>query len=49
VHYRNDRYSIFGGRRNDYPNMDAIEDKYLVLRIGQSDVGRICSTIRSGW
>jgi perosamine synthetase len=53
VHYRNDRYSIFGGRRNDYPNMDAIEDKYLVLplhpRMSQSDVGRICSTIRSGW
>src|SRR5690348_1084685 len=23
VHYRNDRYSIFGGRRDDFPNMDA--------------------------
>src|SRR5436190_9624281 len=26
VHYRNDRYSVLGGRRNDYPNMDAVED-----------------------
>ena len=53
VHYRNDRYSIFGGRRNDFPNMDAVEDKYLELplhtRMNLSDVQRVCSTIRSGW
>jgi perosamine synthetase len=53
VHYRNDRYSIFGGRRDDCPNMDAIEDKYLHLplhtRMDHSDVERICATIRSGW
>ena len=53
VHYRNDRYSIFGGRRDDFPNMDAVEDKYLHLplhtRMNGSDVARICSTIRAGW
>lgn len=53
VHYRNDRYSIFGGRRNNCPNMDAIEDKYLVLplhtKMSKKDVERICSVIKSGW
>ena len=53
VHYRNDRYSIFGGRRSDFPNMDAVEDKYLHLplhtRVNRSDVGRICAVIRAGW
>jgi len=53
VHYRNDRYSIFGGRRNDYPNMDLVEDKYLHLplhtRLSRSDVARICTTVRAGW
>jgi perosamine synthetase len=53
VHYRNDRYSIFGGRSNDFPNMDAVEDRYLHLplhtRMDRADVARICSTIRAGW
>jgi perosamine synthetase len=53
VHYRNDRYSVFGGRRSDFPNMDAVEDRYLHLplhtRMDQSDVRRICVTIRAGW
>ena len=53
VHYRNDRYSIFGGRRDDYPNMDAVEEKYLVLplhtHMSVSDVRRVGSVIRGGW
>ena len=53
VHYRNDRYSIFGGRRKDLPNMDAVENKYLVLplhtRMSGDDVSRILSVIKSGW
>jgi dTDP-4-amino-4,6-dideoxygalactose transaminase len=53
VHYRNDRYTIFGGRRSDFPNMDAIEDSYLVLplhtRMDISDVERVCAAIREGW
>lgn len=53
VHYRNDRYSIFGGRKNEFPNMDAIEEKYLVLplhtKMNIGDVERICNVIKSGW
>jgi len=53
VHYRNDRYSIFGSRRNNLPNMDAIEDDYLCLplhtQMDVDDVDRICAVIKSGW
>jgi perosamine synthetase len=53
VHYRNDRYSVFGGRRADLPHMDELEDKYLVLplhtRMSVEDVERVCSVARSGW
>jgi len=53
VHYRNDRYTIFGGRREGYPNMDAIEDDYLVVplhtHMDVADVDRVCSIVRSGW
>jgi dTDP-4-amino-4,6-dideoxygalactose transaminase len=53
VHYRNDRYTVFGGRRDNLLNMDAIEEKYLVLplhtRISVEQVDRICDIIRSGW
>ena len=53
VHFRNDRYSVFGGRQEGYENMDAIEDKYLVIplhtRMGLEHVERVCSVIKSGW
>jgi dTDP-4-amino-4,6-dideoxygalactose transaminase len=53
VHYRNDRYSVFGGRQKNFPNMDAIEDEYLVLplhtKMELSDVERIAEIINSGW
>ena len=53
VHYRNDRYSIFGERRSDLPNMDAMENYYLVLplhtRVTISDVEKICQVINQGW
>jgi dTDP-4-amino-4,6-dideoxygalactose transaminase len=53
VHYRNDRYSIFGQRRDNLPAMDAMEERYLVLplhtRMTVDDVDRVCETIRSGW
>lgn len=53
VHYRNDRYTILGGRQYGYDNMDAVEGKYLVLplhtKVTLGDVDRICSVIRSGW
>ena len=53
VHYRNDRYSIFGGRTDEYPEMDKLEARYLVLplhtRMSSSHVSRIAEVIRSGW
>lgn len=53
VHYRNDRYSVFGSRREDLPNMDSIENNYLVLplhhNINSVQVEYICSIINSGW
>jgi perosamine synthetase len=53
VHYRNDRYSIFGGRQKNLPNMDAVEDKYLVLplhnKLKIEDVEYICKVVKSGW
>jgi dTDP-4-amino-4,6-dideoxygalactose transaminase len=53
VHYRNDRYSIFGKRRDNLPNMDKIEENYLVLplhtRMSVEDVDKICHIINSGW
>jgi dTDP-4-amino-4,6-dideoxygalactose transaminase len=53
VHYRNDRYSIFGGRRADYPSMDHVESRYAMLplhtRMDVADVERVCAVIRSGW
>lgn len=53
VHYRNDRYSIFGGRKNsEFPNMDFVEDKYLVIplhtRMSLEDVNRVCDVIEKG-
>jgi dTDP-4-amino-4,6-dideoxygalactose transaminase len=53
VHYRNDRYSIFGSRCDDVPNMDSLENKYLVLplhsKMNEDDVRRICGIIKPGW
>lgn len=53
VHYRNDRYTVFGGRRSDLPNMDSTEEKYLVLplhlRMNPQDVETIGNVIKSGW
>ncbi len=53
VHYRNDRYSILGGRRDDLPNMDAVEENYIVLPLHMhmtvEDVEYICSVIKKGW
>ena len=52
THYRNDRYSIFDDNGH-YPNMDAIDDKYLVLplhtKMSINDVDRICEVIKNGW
>jgi len=53
VHYRNDMYTVFGGRVSHCPNMDAVEDKYLVLPkhyyLTVEDIEYICGVIRCGW
>jgi perosamine synthetase len=53
VHYRNDRYTIFKEFRGEFPNMDAIDGKYLVLPLHMGleieDVERVCEVVRSGW
>ena len=54
VHYRNDRYSIFGGKTEGlFPNMDKIEDRYIVLpihgKIWEDNVRYICDVIHKGW
>lgn len=54
VHYRNDRYSIFGGRQiGKFPQMDAMEDRYIVLplhaRVTPTDVEYITDVIKKGW
>ena len=53
VHFRNDRYTIFGGRVKNCPNMDAVEEKYLILplhtHLTTGDVYRICNIIQQGW
>lgn len=51
VHFRNDRYTVFGGRNRDLPFMDELEDKYLVLplhtHMSVDDVKRVCEAIRT--
>jgi len=53
VHYRNDRYTVLGGRRDDLPNMDAIEDNYIVLplhsHMTEDQVNYVCEVIKKGW
>ena len=50
VHFRNDRYTVFGGRDEKLINMNQVEEKYLVLplhtHMSVADVTRICSAIK---
>jgi perosamine synthetase len=52
VHYRNDRYSIFG-QRLDLPFMNAVEQRYVCLplhtHLTEEDVHHVCNVISSGW
>lgn len=51
VHYRNDRYSIFGVRRSNLPIMDEIEEDYLVLplhtQLTLDDIDRVSAAVKS--
>ncbi len=50
-HYRNDRYTIFGGpvKPGQYPGMDAVQHEYLVLplhtKMSFADVDYICRVV----
>ena len=51
IHYRNDRYSIFRNyTKGAFPNMDRIEDDYLVLpfhtKLTFLDVKKICNEVK---
>ena len=54
THFRCDRYSVYGGRVYNCPNMDYLEERYLLLPMHQyvtlEDINeRIIPTIKSGW
>jgi len=54
VHFRNDMYTLFGGKRLENLHvMNELESKYLVLplhhKVSIEDVERICDLIRKGW
>ena len=50
VHIRNDIFKILGGKRQNLPNMNWVEERYLCLplncKINKSDVRFICKTIK---
>lgn len=52
VHYRNDRYQIFGGERQNLKGMDDVENRYLLLplhhRVTVENVEEIVGVIRGG-
>jgi dTDP-4-amino-4,6-dideoxygalactose transaminase len=51
VHLRNDIFSIFGGNRQNLPNMNKIEDKYIYIplhtRMTYDDAEYVVDTIKS--
>lgn len=53
VQVRNDVYKIFGGKRQELPVMNFVEDKYLSLplhmNMDEKDVHYIVSKIKEGW
>jgi dTDP-4-amino-4,6-dideoxygalactose transaminase len=53
VHYRNDRYTVFKEFKTDCPNMDLMEERYLVLPLHMyvttEDAEKICGVIKEGW
>lgn len=50
IHRRNDMYSVFGGKRQNLPNMNRLENVYLFLpchnHMSLSDVDFICKIVR---
>lgn len=53
VQVRNDIYAIFGGKRQDLPVMNELEEKYisipLTMQTTEEDAHYICDKIKNGW
>lgn len=49
-HYRNDLYTVFGGRKEKFPVMDVVENQYLLLPLNWTmsvpDVRYICRLVK---
>ena len=53
VHERNDIYTVFGGERDDLPNLDRFSKTHIALpihnQLTDSDIEYITRTVASGW
>lgn len=53
VHLRNDIYKVFGGKRQELPVMNELENKYICIplhmNMGLQEVEYICEKIKKGW
>jgi perosamine synthetase len=53
VHYRNDAYTVFGGLRDDLPNLERFDKTYIALPshafLTLEDVEYIIASIQAGW
>lgn len=53
VHVRNDQYSVFGGRRDDLPNLERLSQTYISIpmhnQLTDEDTEHVIASIRQGW
>jgi dTDP-4-amino-4,6-dideoxygalactose transaminase len=53
VHFRNDKYSVFGPKRTDLPNLDKLEKDIISIPIHNfmtdEDVDYVIQCIKEGW
>jgi perosamine synthetase len=53
VHVRNDQYTVFGGLRDDLPNLDRLSETYISIpmhnQLTDEDVEYVIACIRRGW
>jgi perosamine synthetase len=53
VHVRNDQYKVFGGLRDDLPNLDRLSETYISIpmhnQLTDEDVEYVLACIRQGW
>lgn len=53
VHVRNDKYTVFGGLRQDLPNLDRVSETYISIpmhnQLTDEDVDYVIACIQRGW